>query len=68
MRVAKAAAGDQDVMVHGVDLSRSLLRDGLLDELLGDGRRLLGADRIERELKRVLAAPGLTHLRYRVVR
>ena len=47
---------------------------GLLDELeihlipvvLGDGRRLFGADRIELELTRVLDAPGVTHLRYRV--
>ena len=76
MREAKAAAGDQDVMVHGADLARSLLREGLLDELeihlipvvLGDGRRLFGAGRIELELTRVLDAPGVTHLRYRVAR
>ncbi len=34
--------------------------------VLGDGRRLFGADRIELELKRVLNAPHVTHLRYRV--
>ena len=74
MREAKAAAGDEDVMVHGAGLAQSLLREGLLDELeihlipvvLGDGRRLFGADRIELELTRVLDAPGVTHLRYRV--
>ena len=74
MREAKAAAGDEDVMVHGAGLAQSLLREGLLDELeiqlipvvLGDGRRLFGADRIELELMRVLDAPGVTHLRYRV--
>lgn len=74
MREAKAAAGDQDVMVHGADLAQSLLREGLLDELeiqlipvvLGGGRRLFGADRIELEATRVLDAPGVTHLRYRV--
>jgi dihydrofolate reductase len=74
MREAKAAAGDRDVMVHGADLAQSLLHEGLLDELeihlipivLGDGRRLFGADRIELELTRVLDAPGVTHLRYRV--
>ncbi|HEX3195674.1 MAG TPA: dihydrofolate reductase family protein [Streptosporangiaceae bacterium] len=74
MRQAKAAAGEQDVMVHGAGLAQSLLREGLLDELeihlipvvLGDGRRLFGADRIELELTRVLGAPGVTHLRYRV--
>ncbi|MCQ0016706.1 dihydrofolate reductase family protein [Actinomadura madurae] len=74
MREAKAAAGDRDVMVHGAGLAQSLLREGLLDELeihlipvvLGAGRRLFGADRIEFELTRVLDAPGVTHLRYRV--
>jgi dihydrofolate reductase len=74
MREAKAAAADQDVMVHGAELAQSLLREGLLDELeihlipvvLGDGRRLFGADRVELELSRVLDAPGVTHMRYRV--
>ena len=74
MRGAKAAAGEQDVMVHGASLAQSLLREGLLDELeihlipvvLGDGRRLFDADRTELELTRVLDAPDVTHLRYRV--
>ena len=74
MREAKAAAGGKDVMVHGAGLAQWLLRKGLLDELeihllpvvLGDGRRLFGADRIELELTRVLDAPDVTHLRYRV--
>ena len=65
-------------MVHGADLTQSLLRAGVLDELqihlipvlLGDGRRLfehLGADHIELEPIRVIEAPGVTHLRYRVM-
>ena len=74
MREAKAAAGDHDVMVHGAGLAQSLLRKGLLDELeiqlipvlLGKGRRLFGAGRIDLEPRRVLDAPGVTHLRYRV--
>jgi dihydrofolate reductase len=74
MREAKAAAGDRDVMVHGADLAQSLLHEGLLDELqislipvvLGDGRRLFGADPVDLELTRVLDAPGATHLRYAV--
>ena len=77
MRQAKEAAGAKDVMVHGADLAQSLLRAGVLDELqihlvpvlLGEGRRLfehLGANHIELEPIRVLEAPGVTHLRYRV--
>jgi dihydrofolate reductase len=77
MRQAKEAAGEADVMVHGADLAQSLLRAGVLDELeihlipvlLGEGRRLfehLGAEHIELELTRVVDAPGVTHLRYRV--
>ena len=74
MREAKAAAGERDVMVHGAGLAQSLLREGLLDEIeihlipvvLGDGRRLFGADPIELQAVRVLDAPGVTHVRYRV--
>jgi hypothetical protein len=39
--------------------------------LLGDGRRLfdgLGEDHVELELVRVIDAPGITHMRYRVRR
>lgn len=75
MREAKAAAEDRHVMVHGAALAQSLLTEGLLDELeiqlipvvLGDGRRLFGGEPVELELTRVLDAPGVTHLRYRVV-
>jgi dihydrofolate reductase len=77
MRQAKEAAGDANVLVHGADLAQSCLRAGVLDVmeihlvpvLLGEGRRLfehLGADHIELELTRVVDAPGVTHLRYRV--
>ena len=76
---AKAAAGDRNVMMHGADTAQRCLRAGVLDEmeihvvpvLLGQGRRLfdhLGADHIELELTRVVDAPGVTHLHYRVVR
>jgi dihydrofolate reductase len=75
MREAKAAAGDRDVMVHGAALAQSLLHEGVLDEiqihlvpvLLGEGRRLFGANRIELQLTRAIDAPGVTHLRYQVV-
>ena len=74
VREAKAAAGNRDVMVHGAGLAQSLLREGLLDELeihlipvlLGGGRRLFGAERAELELTRVIDAPGVTHMHYRV--
>jgi dihydrofolate reductase/uncharacterized protein YndB with AHSA1/START domain len=76
MRQAKDAAGDKDVMVHGAELAQSLLDAGVLDELeihlvpvlLGDGRRLFGGQQAELELTRVVEAPGVTHLRYRVKR
>jgi len=74
---AKAAAGGRDVMMHGADTAQRCLRAGLLDEmeihlvpvLLGDGRRLfdgLGDDHIELDPVRVIEAPGVTHLRFRV--
>ena len=74
---ARAAAGDRAVLVHGAGAGQALLRAGLLDEmeihlvpvLLGGGRPLfatLGTGHIELELARVLDAPGVTHLRYRV--
>jgi dihydrofolate reductase len=74
MRQAKEAAGDANVMVHGADLAQSLLRAGVLDELeihlvplvLGKGRRLFGEDQVTLEIVRVVDAPGVTHLRYRV--
>jgi dihydrofolate reductase len=77
MARAKAAAGDKDVMVHGAKLAQLALAAGVLDELvihqipvlLGKGRRLfeeLGPEHIELELVRVIDAPGVTHLRYRV--
>lgn len=79
MRQAKEAAGEADVLVHGADLAQSCLRARMIDELeislvpvlLGEGRRLfehLGAEHIELEPTRVIEAPGVTHLRYRVVR
>ena len=78
MAQAHAAAGDLDVQIGGgADTIRQALASGVLDQLdihiapvmLGSGERLFGgtADvRLERE--RVIAAPGVTHLRYRVVR
>ncbi len=74
---AKAAAGDRNVMMHGADTAQRSLRAEVLDEmeihvvlvLLGHGRRFfdhLGADHTELEITRVVDAPGVTHLHYRV--
>ena len=78
MRQAKEAAGDADVLVHGADLAQSCLRAGVLDELeihlipvlLGAGRPLFGdlAASSDLELTRIVDAPGVTHLRFRVKR
>jgi len=76
---ARASAGERDIVLGGgADLVQQYLRAGLVDEiqvsvvpiLLGSGERLLddldGAG-IELELLRVVDAPGVTHLKYRVV-
>jgi len=80
MSRAKEAAGDRDVLVHGVRTAQLALAAGVLDEiqihlvpvLLGEGRHLfenLGPEHIELERTRVLEGEGgLTHLRYRVKR
>jgi dihydrofolate reductase len=74
---ARAAAGDQAVLVHGAGAAQALLPHGLLDELeihlvpvlLGGGRRLFGdAEGVELELVRQLEGRDALHLRYRVVR
>jgi dihydrofolate reductase len=75
---ARAAAGDQDVMIAGgASAVRQYLAAGLLDELylhivpvlLGSGERLLedvGDPTLEPI--EVVASPAATHVRYRVVR
>lgn len=75
---AQAAAGDKIVCVAGgAETAQQLLNAGLIDELqlhvvsrfLGGGLRLF--DRLaprQLERVRVLESPGVTHLRFRVVR
>ena len=77
---ARAAAGDRDVAVAGgAEAVRQYLNAGLLDELrlhvvpvlLGDGERLFdGVDGAALGLECVesVAAPGVTHLTFRVER
>ena len=76
---AKRAAGDKNVGVGAASIVQQCLRAGLLDEiqldlvpvLLGAGVRLfenLGAEPVELERTSVVEAPGVTHLRFRVVK
>jgi len=76
---AREAAGGKDVSVAGgASIIQQCLKAGLLDELqinlvpvlLGSGERLLDnldGTKIELETTRVVDAPGVTHLRYRVL-
>jgi dihydrofolate reductase len=76
---AREAAGDKDVFIGGgADVINQYLAAGLVDDLelhvvpllLGGGARLfdgVGPD-VKLELLRVVEGPGVTHLKYRVVR
>jgi dihydrofolate reductase len=73
---ARAAAGEKDVYVAGgADAVRQYLGAGLVDELqinlapvlLGSGTRLFDGPPSELELIRVVEAPAVTHLKYRVL-
>jgi dihydrofolate reductase len=79
MHQAKQAAGEREVLVHGVGTAQLALAAGVLDELeihvipvlLGQGRRLFderGPEHIELERTRVLEGDGVTHLHYSVRR
>lgn len=77
---AKRAAGDGNVAVGGgASIARQSLEAGLVDEiqihlvpvLLGEGIRLFersGIGKVELEKTRVIEAPGVTHLMYRIVK
>ena len=76
---ARAVAGDKDVAVGAASIVQQCIKAGLLDEihldvapvLLGGGVRLfehLGATPIELERTRVIEAPEVTHLTFRVVK
>jgi dihydrofolate reductase len=79
IRQAKQAAGDKDVVVSTASILQQCLNLGLMDEihvdvaplLLGKGVRLFDHLEIEPtslECMRVVAAPGVTHLGFRVVK
>lgn len=77
---AERAAGNKDVaVIGGASIARQCLSAGLLDEiqihvaavLVGEGIRLFDdpdEHQVSLEQTRVLEAPGVTHLRYRVLR
>jgi dihydrofolate reductase len=75
---ARAAAGDKDVALMGGGLVTEALKAGLVDELilhqvpilLGGGRSFFRElpDHVDLQLLEVIPAPGVTHLRYEVVR
>lgn len=77
---ARAAAGDKNVAVAGgASTIQQFLSAGLLDELqmhvvpvlLGGGVRLfdgLETESVELETTRVVESPGVTHLKFRVVK
>lgn len=76
---AKKTAGGKNVLVGGSQIAQQCIKAGLLDELnidlvpvlLGGGIRLfdqLGPEPFELEILQVLEAPGVTHLKYRLVR
>lgn len=78
IRQAKQAAGDKDVSVASASIAQQAIKAGLLDEiridlapvLLGGGVRLfdhLGITPLDLEILRVVDAPGVTHLRYRII-
>lgn len=75
VRLAKAAAGDRDVVVMGADVARQVLRADLADELfitivpllLGGGERLFDAigDRPRRlAIRRVVPSPVAAHVAF----
>ena len=76
---AKKAVGDKNVAIATATTMRQCLKAGLLDEitidlipvLLGSGVRLferIGIEPVELEIIKAVEAPGVTHLRYRVVK
>lgn len=79
IKQAQAIAGEKSIGVAGANIMQQCLKLGLLDEigvdlvpvLLGSGVRTfehLGIEPIELEKISVTEAPGVTHLRFRVIK
>ena len=77
LKQAKQAAGEKDVQIGGgANTIQQYLAAGLVDEfglhiapvLLGSGERLLGnVGDLKLEQVRTIEAPGVTHIKYRVL-
>jgi dihydrofolate reductase len=77
MALTKAAAGDRNVLVHGVHTAQRALEAGVLDELqmhqisvlFGSGRRLFDVlpSRVELAIVQVIDTPDATRIWYRVI-
>lgn len=76
---AKKAAGNKDVSIGSASAARQGIRAGLVDEiyvhvapvLLGDGVRLfeqLGDEQIKLHQVKLVEGPGVTHLKFRVLK
>jgi len=75
---AREAAADKDVLLHGgASVARQYLKAGLIDEfetsvvplMLGGGERLLDdLGDLEIEQVRTIEAPGVTHIKYRLLK
>ena len=76
---AREVAGDKNVGVGGADIAQQCIEGGLIDEvgidlvpvLLGEGIRFFGSldtGFVQLETTSVVEAPGVTHLRFRVVK
>ena len=75
---ARELAGDKDVALMGGEIVTAALQAGLVDEvvlhqvpvLLGDGRSFFGdlPEHVRLNLLEAVPAPGVTHLKYEVVR
>lgn len=79
LKEAKAAAGNKNVTTGGGNIPRQLIKAGLLDEmlisvvpvLLGSGTPLFDNETIKlTQLEKInlMEAPGVTHIRYRVIK
>jgi dihydrofolate reductase len=76
---AKKVAGDKDVGISSASIAQQCIKAGLLDEiivdlapcLLGGGVRLfdhIGVKPVDLEIRKVVAAPDVTHIAYRVIK